>query len=321
MINYVGAKSTEMFRLILIFTLISFLSSCETDLIKPDAQKPTLISTVISDITQTSAISGGNIVSDGGSSITERGVCWFTSENPTISDFKTSDGTGAGTFTSNINNLFPGKLYHVRAYAINSEGVGYGPDIVFTTNSSTSLSIGDTYQGGIIFYLRGTYPNQYGLVCAQNDQSKSVPWYSQSYIFYGTTSTAIGSGQKNTSSLVSILGNGHYAARFCDDLVLNGYDDWFLPSRDELGLMYTNLKRNGFGNFSNSSYWSSSESDYLNAYAQYFSSGRQSCNNKFHSYSIRAVRIFGVPEVTLPGAVSGLKEQMRKENQIRHTML
>jgi hypothetical protein len=281
-------------QFILIFTLLSFLSSCETDQSTPIAQKPTLISAAISEITQTSAISGGNIVSDGGASITARGVCWFTTPNPTIANFKTSDGIGVGTFASKINDLFPGKSYHVRAYAVNLEGIGYGPDISFTTISSTSLSIGDTYQGGIIFYLRGTYPNQYGLVCAQNDQGAGVPWYSQSYIYYGTTSTSIGSGQTNTRSLVDRLGDDHYAAKFCEDLVLNGFDDWFLPSRDELGLMYTNLKINGFGNFTKMNYWSSSECDYLNAYTQYFDSGLQSCNNKLHSYSIRAVRIFGV---------------------------
>ena len=288
-------------QFILIYTLLSFLISCETDQDKPDAQKPILISAAISDISQTSALCGGNIVSDGGAPITSRGVCWFTSVNPTVSDFKTSDGIGTGIFTSTINDLFPGKLYHVRAYAINSEGIGYGPDIAFSTISSTSLSIGDLYEGGIVFYLKGTYPNQYGLVCAQKDLGASVPWYSQNYTYYGTTSTDIGSGKMNTSSLVSILGNGYYAARFCDDLVLNGFDDWFLPSRDELGLMYINLKNNGFGNFTNSSYWSSSEYDYLNAYTHYFSSGRQSGNNKFHSYSIRAVRIFGDPQGILPG--------------------
>lgn len=285
----------------LVFALLSFLISCEKDPYKPAAQKPTVHSVEISDITQTSAICGGNIIDDGGASITTRGVCWFTSNNPTISDFKTSDGTGPGIFTSNIHDLLPGKLYHVRAYAINSEGIGYGPDIAFTTVSSTSLSIGDTHQGGIIFYLNGAYPDQYGLVCAQNDQSTSVPWYSQGYVYYGTTSTAIGSGPMNTSSLVSILGNGYYAARVCDDLILNGFDDWFLPSRDELGLMYTNLKKNGLGNFSNSSYWSSSEFDNLHAFTQYFSSGLQSCNNKYHSYSIRAVRIFGDPQGPPPG--------------------
>jgi hypothetical protein len=288
-------------QVILIFTFLPFLSSCEKDQFKPHAQVPTIISAAISDITETSAISGGNILNDGGASITTRGVCWFTADNPTIINFKTTDGIGAGIFNSNIDGLFPGKLYHVRAYAINSEGIAYGQDIVFTTISTTSLSIGDSYQGGIIFYLSGTHPNQHGLVCAPSDQGTSVPWYSDGYTYYGTTSTAIGSGQTNTSSLVSILGNGYYAAKFCDDLVLNGFDDWFLPSRDELGLMFTNLKNNGFGNFSNSSYWSSSEYNYLNAYTQYFSSGRQNCNNKFHSYSLRAVRIFGVHQGTLFG--------------------
>jgi hypothetical protein len=281
------------FQLVLICQLLTFLSSCEKDQHNPIAQKPTLISTTVSEITQTSATGGGNILSDGGASITERGVCWFTSENPTISDFKTSDGFGDGIFSSSINNLFPGKLYHVRSYAINSEGTGYGPDIAFTTISSTSLSIGDAYQGGVIFYVNGSYPDQYGLVCAPIDQGVKTPWYSYGYTYYGITSTSIGSGQPNTSSLVSILGNGNYAAKICDDLVLNGFDDWFLPSRDELGLMYSNLKKNGFGNFANSCYWSSSEYDYLNACAQYFSSGRQSCNNKYHSYSVRAVRVFG----------------------------
>jgi len=292
--------NTLALRFILIILLLSFLDGCEKDQETPIIQKPILNTTVVSDITQFSATCGGVIISDGGAPITTKGVCWFTSGNPTTSNFKTSDGTGTGIFTSNINNLFPGKVYHVRAYAINSEGISYGPDIKFTTISSTSLSIGDTYQGGIIFYLHGAYPNQYGLVCANNDQGTSVPWFSDNYVYYGTTSTAIGSGKTNTSALVERLGDGFYAAKICDALVMDGYDDWFLPSRDELGLMFTNLKYNGLGNFSNNSYWSSSECNYLEAYTQYFDSGHQSCNNKYHSYSIRAVRIFGDPEEVQP---------------------
>jgi len=289
----------KIYLLPLLITLQLFLSSCKEDQTRPTAQIPVLISAKVADITQTSAISGGTIVNDGGASITSRGVCWYTSVNPTISNFKTSDGIGDGTYTSNINNLFPGKIYHVRAYAINSEGIGYGPDIAFTTISSTELTIGDTIQGGIIFYVNGTYPNQYGLVCASNDQGTRVPWYdSWDYYYYGTTTTAIGSGQTNTSSLVGILGDGYYAAKVCDEMVLNGFDDWFLPSRDELGLMFTNLKCNGFGNFTNSCYWSSSEYSKLEAYAQYFDTGRKSYNNKIHTYSIRAVKTFGNPQDT-----------------------
>ena len=93
------------FQFILFITLLLLLCNCETDQSRPNAQKPTLNSAMVSDITQTSAVSGGIIVSDGGAPITTRGVCWFTSENPTTSNFKTSDGIGTGTFTSYINNL------------------------------------------------------------------------------------------------------------------------------------------------------------------------------------------------------------------------
>jgi hypothetical protein len=95
----------------------------------------TLSTSAATSITTTTAISGGNITSDGGGSITARGVCWSLTANPTISDSKTSDGTGTGSFTSNITGLQPGTTYHVRAYAINSAGTTYGNDITFKTNS------------------------------------------------------------------------------------------------------------------------------------------------------------------------------------------
>jgi len=89
--------------------------------------------TVISDITQTTATSGGNVTSDGGASVTARGVCWSASPNPTTSDFKTTDGTGTGTFTSIITGLTGGTLYFVRAYATNSVGTSFGNELTFTT--------------------------------------------------------------------------------------------------------------------------------------------------------------------------------------------
>jgi uncharacterized protein (TIGR02145 family) len=97
----------------------------------------TLTTSAISGITQTTAVSGGNISSDGGSAVTSRGVCWNTSGNPTISDSKTSNGSGTGTFTSNITGLTAGTTYHVRAYATNSAGTAYGNDIPFTTDPVT----------------------------------------------------------------------------------------------------------------------------------------------------------------------------------------
>jgi hypothetical protein len=96
---------------------------------------PTVNTTVVSNITSTSADSGGNVTSDGGAAVTARGVCWSTSPNPTTADSTTSNGTGTGAFTSNMTGLSPGTTYHVRAYATNSVGTAYGSDITFTTNA------------------------------------------------------------------------------------------------------------------------------------------------------------------------------------------
>ncbi len=87
----------------------------------------------INKLLSTSAILGGNIVSDGGAIVTARGVCWSTSSIPTISNPKTSDGTGTGTFTSTISGLTANTTYYVRAYATNSVGTTYGTEISFKT--------------------------------------------------------------------------------------------------------------------------------------------------------------------------------------------
>jgi hypothetical protein len=95
---------------------------------------PTLTSAEISDITTTSAVGGGNISSDGGGSISQRGVCWSTIQNPTISDYKSNDGMGSGQFTSTLLGLSANTTYYVRAYGTNTSGTGYGAQVSFTTN-------------------------------------------------------------------------------------------------------------------------------------------------------------------------------------------
>jgi len=94
---------------------------------------PTVTTKVISNITTTSATCGGNVSSTGGSPVTARGVCWSTSQNPTINDNHTLDGNGTGTFTSLLNNLTVNETYYVRAYATNSNGTAYGTQRSFTT--------------------------------------------------------------------------------------------------------------------------------------------------------------------------------------------
>ncbi len=116
---------------LMVATLMLF-SSCE----KGD-KIPALSTTEVTEITETTAVSGGIITDDGGATITARGVCWSTSQDPTISDSKTEDGDGLDPFTSIITYLKPGTNYYVRAYATNSEGTAYGDQVLFRTKRHT----------------------------------------------------------------------------------------------------------------------------------------------------------------------------------------
>ena len=95
-------------------------------------------------VSTTSALCGGNISSDGGSSVTARGVCWSTSPNPTTSDSHTMDGTSTGSFTSSITGLTPNTTYYVRAYAINLAGTAYGNELSFHTSCNQAIEIAGT---------------------------------------------------------------------------------------------------------------------------------------------------------------------------------
>ncbi len=101
---------------------------------------PSITTTALSSITATTATSGGNVTSDCGSTVVTRGVCWSTSANPTIADSRTYDGSGIGSFASNITGLTPGTTYHVRAYATNAAGTAYGADVAFTTVGLPSIT-------------------------------------------------------------------------------------------------------------------------------------------------------------------------------------
>jgi len=113
--------------------------------------RPTLSTIPASEITCTSSVCGGNITSDGGSPVIDRGVCWDIIENPTINDNKTSDGTGTGIFTSMITGLDCNTTYYVRAYATNSEGTAYGNQVSFISEMILVNTFGPDYS-----YLGGS---------------------------------------------------------------------------------------------------------------------------------------------------------------------
>ena len=161
--------------------------------------------------------------------------------------------------------------------------------IRFSYNSDVfSGSVGDNYQGGIVFYVDET--GKHGLIAAPSDQSAGSPWYNSTYIVTGASGAAIGTGQSNTTRIVRAQGAGGYAAKLCDDLVLNGYSDWYLPSKEELNLLYQN--RNLIGGFSNAYYWSSSENGSSTAWSLGFPNGNQGHSYKDGTCRVRAVRSF-----------------------------
>jgi len=178
-------------------------------------------------------------------------------------------------------------------------------------NDPLSLAIGDTHQGGIVFYLDGSGG---GLIAAVEDQNKcdaystakgsgttcGIRWYNGSSSSTGATGTAIGTGSANTTTIITEQGAPatSYAAGLARAYEGGGYTDWFLPSKDELNKMYENIGQGNVlglgnvGNLSNSSYWSSTEEGCCGAWKQRFDKGDQYSNNKYTTNDVRAVRAF-----------------------------
>ena len=152
-------------------------------------------------------------------------------------------------------------------------------------------AIGDTHQGGIVFYLDG---NGGGLITAPSEIIATWGCYPE---YIGGTSSAVGTGAANTTAIVSGCSETEIAARICADLTLGGYTDWFLPSKDELNLMYKNIGQGNVlglgnvGNFANYSYWSSSEFDNHSAWLQNFYWYQPNYTKNYSNY-VRAVRAF-----------------------------
>jgi hypothetical protein len=138
--------------LVILSTIILMMVGCDKATDPPQVTIPVLTSTAVTGITSSSATSGGNITSDGGAAVTARGVCWSTNSTPTVTDSKTTDGSGTGSFTSTITGLDSNTTYNVRAYATNSAGTGYGsPRTFFTTSANNQLDyLGQTPPGRTI---------------------------------------------------------------------------------------------------------------------------------------------------------------------------
>jgi hypothetical protein len=155
--------------------------------------------------------------------------------------------------------------------------------------------------GGWVFYDKGSYSDGWRyLEAAPVSVEIIVAWMQGVNDFAtGATATGIGTGMRNTQLIVSAIKDSTTAmdsyaeaAHSCRGLCYGGVSDWFLPSKDELNLMYTNLKVSGVGGFAGDYYWSSSENGVYGAWYQGFSSGGQDLTAKSYNGRVRAVRAF-----------------------------
>lgn len=155
--------------------------------------------------------------------------------------------------------------------------------------AAQDLKIGDSYQGGIIFYLDGT--KTHGLIAAPTDQSTGLQWGCAGSTT-NATDPSVGAGRQNTTAIVAKCGDPEFAALTCVQLDLSGFKDWYLPSRSEVLLMFNNLYKKGWGSFSTVSYWSSTEADADNGFMVNFVDGNPLPKAKSVKYYVRAIRSF-----------------------------
>jgi hypothetical protein len=182
---------------------------------------------------------------DGNAETVESGVCIAQHSNPTLNDvvYKNKNSS-IEPFQLVIQDLKPMTTYYARAYARNSEGLSYGKAILFRTGDK---EIGEEFQGGNVFYI--LQPGDlgfdsaicHGLICTSTDKITELA-FSITPGNYGANSSEIGYGQDNTYNIFSNGGVNAPGPAYCYLLIHNSYNDWFLPSIDELRkLMEANM--------------------------------------------------------------------------------
>jgi hypothetical protein len=202
------------------------------------------------------------------------------------------DISGIAANTATINNLTTKLVALLNLQILSGASVA---DLLAAGASVADL-IGLNYQGGKIAYILQSGDPGYdanvahGIIAAPIDQSTGIQWYNGSYTVTGATATALGTGNANTNTIVTSQGPGSYAAQLCADLVLGGYSDWYLPSKDELNKLY--LSRVAVGGFEMGFYSSSTESSSTYVWLHNIVEGGQYEDLKDFPDRVRCVRAF-----------------------------
>jgi len=231
----------------LVYLVIFFQVSCKKDIVQPGTGVPIIETSQVTSIVSTSAVSGGNITSDGGASVTARGVAYGTAQNPTTTDSTTSNGTGTGVFTSSITGINASTQYYVRAYAANSVGTAYGSQVSFSTQTSNGFAScgsvsdidGNTYQTVQIGTQCWTQSN---LKVSKYRNGNNIPTGLSNSAWETTTSGAyaIYFNDSVNDGLYGKLYN-HYAVMDSRGLCPTG---WHVPSEGEWNILVKYLDPN-----------------------------------------------------------------------------
>ena len=248
-------------------------------------------------ITTISALSGGKITSNGGAEIIDSGLCYSTQPEPSISNSKIQNTSGDYEFTLNMQQLSLGTTYYIRAYAINSQGTSYGQEYSFTTKTS-NFTIGQVHEGGVIFYLDES--GEHGLIVCTIASAEQEDAYNGGYSVWGcvgvnipgSDAIEIGGGMQNTLDNVNYSCGPSTAADLCYYFIINGISDWFLPSKNELQMIYEKLSPLNLEIFENNYYWSSSEIDLNKTWVINPITGNEKDENKSSNIRSVAVREF-----------------------------
>ncbi|OYU82749.1 MAG: hypothetical protein CFE24_14330 [Flavobacterium sp. BFFFF2] len=198
----------------------------------------------------------------------------------------TFSATGTFTSTGNQNVILSASgvptLLGTNSFVLNTT-----PNCSFD-KTIVNVAIGQPLEGGVIAYVDNS--GKHGLIVAPMIQSTSAEWGCNGTELSGGYGRSIGSGNQNTIEIMNGCSTAGIAARICGDFVLDGYSDWYLPSKDELIYFYNN--RAAIGGFGNNIYWTSSQNSSGTSWVVDFNWGNFTIINKNYSYAVRAVRSF-----------------------------